>query len=104
MLEIMKKLNYVFKADTIEELAQKIVNKYYENIKMDPKTLADTVNRYNSFVAAGKDGDWGKTTLTVDTVNKHYNLIFITIRCCIFINRSEIWKPSHNFFCEFINS
>ena len=34
----------------------------YENIKMDPKTLADTVNRYNSFVAAGKDDDWGKTT------------------------------------------
>ncbi len=54
---------YAFKADTLEELAQKIVNKYYENIKMDPKTLADTVNRYNSFVAAGKDDDWGKTTL-----------------------------------------
>ena len=54
---------YAFKADTIEELAQKVVNKYYENIKMDPKILADTVNRYNSFVAAGKDSDWGKKTL-----------------------------------------
>ena len=54
---------YAFKADTLEELAQKVVNKYYEHIKMDPKILVDTVNRYNGFVAAGKDEDWGKTTL-----------------------------------------
>ncbi|MBP3708902.1 MAG: FAD-dependent oxidoreductase [Treponema sp.] len=54
---------YAFKADTLEELAQKVVNKYYEHIKMDPKTLVDTVNRYNNFVAVGKDGDWGKKSL-----------------------------------------
>jgi len=54
---------YAFQADTLEELAQKVVNKYYEHIKMDPKILVDTVNRYNGFVAAGKDEDWGKTTL-----------------------------------------
>ena len=54
---------YAFKADTLEELAQKVVNKYYEHVKMDPKILVDTINRYNGFVAAGKDDDWGKTTL-----------------------------------------
>jgi len=55
---------YAFKADTIEELAAKIVNKYYEHIKMDPATLAETIKRYNAFVDAGKDEDWGKTSLT----------------------------------------
>lgn len=54
---------YAFKADTLEELAQKVVNKYYEKIKMDPKVLVDAVNRYNNFVAKGKDDDWGKTSL-----------------------------------------
>ncbi|SHN82575.1 FAD-dependent oxidoreductase [Desulfitobacterium chlororespirans] len=52
-----------FVADTIEELAGKIVNKYYEDIKMDPKVLADTVARYNGFVDAKKDDDYGKKAL-----------------------------------------
>lgn len=55
---------YAFKADTLEELAEAVVNKYYEDIKMDPQTLVDTVTRYNQYVEAGKDDDWGKTTLT----------------------------------------
>ncbi|MCD8369438.1 MAG: FAD-dependent oxidoreductase [Clostridiales bacterium] len=54
---------YAFKADTIEDLAKAVVNKYYEDIKMDPDTLADTIARYNQFVDAGKDDDWGKTSL-----------------------------------------
>ncbi len=54
---------YAFKADTLEELAEAVVNKYYEDIKMDPDTLVNTVTRYNSFVDAGKDDDWGKTSL-----------------------------------------
>lgn len=54
---------YCFKADTLEELAEMIVNKYHEDIKMDPKTLVDTITRYNGFVVAGKDDDWGKTSL-----------------------------------------
>lgn len=58
---------YCFKADTIEELAAKIVNKYYEDVKMDPATLAETVANYNSYVEAGEDPEWG----TVDhLVNK----------------------------------
>ena len=54
---------YCFKADTLEELAQQVVNKYYEEIKMDPQTLVETIKRYNSFVDAGEDSDWGKKTL-----------------------------------------
>lgn len=54
---------YAFKADTIEELAEAVVNKYYENIKMDPQTLADTIARFNQAVDSGTDEDWGRTML-----------------------------------------
>ena len=54
---------YCFVADTLEELAEKVVNKYYEDVKMDPAQLVATVERYNSFVDAGVDYDWGKKTL-----------------------------------------
>ena len=52
-----------FVADTLEELAGKVINKYYENIKMDPAILAETVARYNSFVEKGTDEDFGKESL-----------------------------------------
>ena len=52
-----------FCADTIKDLAKKIVNKYYEDIKMDPTTLAETVCRYNGYVVAGVDEEWGKESL-----------------------------------------
>ena len=55
---------YAFKADTLEELAEKIVNKYYEHVKMDPAKLVETIARYNAAVDAGVDADWGKTSLT----------------------------------------
>ena len=54
---------YCFKADTLEELAKAVVNKYYEHVKMDPDTLVATIRRYNAFVDAGVDSDWGKKTL-----------------------------------------
>ena len=54
---------YCFKADTLEELAKVLVNKYYEHVKMDPAILAETIKRYNSFVEKGVDEDWGKKTL-----------------------------------------
>ena len=53
-----------FEADTLEELAGKIVNKYYESIAMDPATLEATVERYNELVDAGTDEDFGKEGMT----------------------------------------
>ncbi|MCR4434224.1 MAG: FAD-dependent oxidoreductase [Clostridiales bacterium] len=46
----------VFKADTLEELAKKL--------GMDANTLTQEVNKYNSYVDAGKDPDFGKNVFT----------------------------------------
>ena len=58
-----------FEADTLEELAGKIVNKYYEQIEMDPATLVATVERYNELAEAGTDEDFGTEGMieTIDT-------------------------------------
>lgn len=61
---------YAFKADTLEELAEKLVNKYHEDIKMDPETLVDTITRYNEFVKNGKDEDWGREDTLVNTIEE----------------------------------
>jgi succinate dehydrogenase/fumarate reductase flavoprotein subunit len=53
------KEGYFFSADTIKELAEAIVNKYQRK-PMPTDALQDTVTRYNSFVDAGKDADFGK--------------------------------------------
>ena len=50
---------YCFKADTLEELAEKVVNKYYEDVKMDPTTLVETITNWNSYVDAGEDPEFG---------------------------------------------
>ena len=50
---------YFFAADTIAELAGKIASKYQRK-PMPPDALKNTVARYNSFVEAGKDADFGK--------------------------------------------
>ena len=46
----------IFIADTLEEMAQKI--------GCDPEVLKSEVERYNSFVDAGHDDDFGKTSFT----------------------------------------
>ncbi len=50
---------FLFSAGSVGELAAKIKMKY-QRIPMPPNNLLDTVARYNSFVDAGKDGDFGK--------------------------------------------
>jgi len=50
---------YFFSADSIVGLAAQIVNKYLKK-PMPSAALQDTVTRYNSFVDAGKDADFGK--------------------------------------------
>ena len=52
---------YFFKADTIFELAGKIDNPYQKQ-PMQGAALQETVNRYNAFVTAGMDADFGKPT------------------------------------------
>jgi hypothetical protein len=48
-----------FRADSIAELAASIKNKY-QRVPMPPSELEATVARYNSFVDAGEDADFGK--------------------------------------------
>ena len=52
---------FFFSANTVEELAAKIVMKY-QRVPMPAKGLEETVTRYNSFVDSGKDEDFGKPT------------------------------------------
>ena len=51
--------DFFFSADTLAELARKIEMKY-QRVPMPPQNLAATVARYNAFVDAGKDADFGK--------------------------------------------
>ena len=53
---------YFYSADTLAELAAKIVNKFYEGYPMPPANLEETVARYNSFVDSGVDEDFGRET------------------------------------------
>jgi succinate dehydrogenase/fumarate reductase flavoprotein subunit len=50
---------YFFNADTIEDLARCIKNKFQRE-PIDPGVLGETVRRYNSFVDAGEDPDFEK--------------------------------------------
>jgi predicted oxidoreductase len=50
---------FFFKADTLEELARKIVMKY-QRVPMSPENLVETVRRYNRFVELERDEDFGK--------------------------------------------
>jgi len=49
---------WVVKADTLEELAKKIVAKdTWDKRRVSMRGLVDTVNKYNEYCAAGKDAD-----------------------------------------------
>lgn len=61
---------YAFKADTLEELAEMVVNKYHEEVKMDPELLTETITRYNQFVENGFDEDWGREDSLVHTIEE----------------------------------
>jgi hypothetical protein len=50
---------FFFRADTVADLANKIVMKY-QRVKMPAGNLEQTVARYNSFVDSGVDEDFGK--------------------------------------------
>ncbi|MFQ8582888.1 MAG: FAD-binding protein [Holdemania massiliensis] len=61
----------VYKADTLEELAQKT--------GMDPQVFADQVDRYNDFCAQGVDDDLGQTTLIPIHEGPYYAVSIKTI-------------------------
>ena len=50
---------FFFSANSIEELAARIVMKH-QRVKMPPENLAATVSRYNRFVETGVDADFDK--------------------------------------------
>jgi succinate dehydrogenase/fumarate reductase flavoprotein subunit len=52
---------FFFSGNTIAELAANIKNKYQRN-PMPADVLEESVRRYNSFVDAGEDADFGKPT------------------------------------------
>jgi fumarate reductase flavoprotein subunit len=59
--EKVREISEWHQADTIEELAEKIA--------VCPKTLVETVNRYNNICNNGFDADWGKLPKYLDAVD-----------------------------------
>ena len=53
---------WFFSADTIAELARRITNPY-QRAPMPPRALEDAVAKYNSYVDAGKDSEFGRPGL-----------------------------------------
>ncbi|PYR34381.1 MAG: FAD-binding dehydrogenase [Acidobacteria bacterium] len=51
---------YFFRADTLGELAGGLTANKYQKVPMVPGILRATVDRYNTFVDAGMDPDYGK--------------------------------------------
>ncbi len=56
---------YFFSGETLEELAANIVNKYFEDVSMDPEKLAASVQTYNDAVDAGEDATFGRDPATM---------------------------------------
>jgi hypothetical protein len=54
--------NHTRKADSLVELALKM--------KMDPRALVDTIERYNKFCETGKDPDFGKSASNLQKIRK----------------------------------
>lgn len=53
-------MGFIFKADTIEELA--------EQLGMDPAVLADTVSAYNGYLDTGTDEEFGKDASLIEEI------------------------------------
>jgi succinate dehydrogenase/fumarate reductase flavoprotein subunit len=51
---------YFFTADTLAELAAKVIGNQYQKFAMSGANLQATVDRYNGFVDAGEDPDFNK--------------------------------------------
>ena len=60
----------ILKADTIEELAEKIRNHPENKSRMGPENLVETVKRFNQFCDDKKDADFGRRAATLGKVEK----------------------------------
>lgn len=60
----------ILKADTIEELAEKIRNHPKNKSRMVPENLVETVKRFNQFCDDKKDADFGRRAATLGKVEK----------------------------------
>ncbi len=68
---------FFFSADTIGELASKIVMKY-QRVPMPPAALEATVARYNGFVDSGVDSDFGKPAPAHKIVTPRFHAAWAT--------------------------
>ncbi len=71
------------KADTIEELAKKLVVKDYfgKVVGIEPAALAKTIADYNAACAAGKDAQFGRRPATLKPVSKPPYYAMQVIEC-----------------------
>ncbi len=63
-VDAMEQKGILYKADTLEELAEKI--------GCPAETLVDTIQKYNSYVDAGEDADFGKNVFGTKLENAPY--------------------------------
>lgn len=61
---------WILKGDTVEELGEKIAKVQENGGRMDPKVLAETVQRYNKFCAEKKDADFGRKLKSLQPVDQ----------------------------------
>jgi predicted oxidoreductase len=91
---------WVFKGDTIEELASKLVAKnYYEEVVgVDPEGLAETIKNWNAYCAAGKDLEFGRNPETMEPINGPFYAMEL-IEC----QTNTDGGPERNKYCQTLN-
>lgn len=89
---------WIIKADTIEELAKKIVvkNRFGQVVGMNPVGLVETVNKYNEYCVTGKDLEFGRRPKTMHPINKPP---FYAMELCIGITNTN-GGPVHNQYAQ----
>ena len=89
---------YFFSADTIEELARRIVNEYQWR-PMPPNALKRTVDRYNSFVDTGVDADFKNRRRRTKSPSRRSTRPGTRPRCTIPIRASGSTPPARFSIC-----
>ena len=89
---------WIIKADTIEELGQKIKIKDFFGrvVGMDAAGLVETVNKYNQYCAAGKDLDFGRRAETLIPISTPP---FYAMEVCDCLTNT-MGGPQHNKYAQ----